>query len=104
MWPSNDKKQGDVQRQRQNDDHNQELSSFSTGEQAMLSFSPELTAVMRAALDDVMTHVPVAQSTSIIKIRLAEFILKAAEKGHTSYDVLFVAAFSQIGAVLLMAA
>jgi hypothetical protein len=33
---------------------------------------------MRAALDDVMTHIPVDQATSGIKIRLAEIILQAA--------------------------
>ena len=68
----------------------------------MSNFSPELIVVMRAALDDVMIHVPIEQASSAIKVRLAEFILKAAEKGHTSYDVLFLAAFSQIGTVLLM--
>ena len=41
----------------------------------MPSFSPELISTMRAALDDVMTHIPVDQATSGIKIRLAEIIL-----------------------------
>jgi hypothetical protein len=44
----------------------------------MPSFSPELISTMRAALDDVMTHIPVDQATSGIKIRLAEIILQAA--------------------------
>jgi hypothetical protein len=66
----------------------------------MPNFNPELIATMRAALDDVMTHIPVEQATSGIKIRLAEFILKAAEEGQTNYDMLFAAAFSQIRAVL----
>jgi hypothetical protein len=70
----------------------------------MPNFSPELIAIMRVALDDVMTHVPVEQATSAIKVRLAEFILRAAGDGHTSYDVLFVAAFSQIRTVLLIVA
>ena len=30
----------------------------------MPSFSPELISTMRAALDDVMTHIPVDQATS----------------------------------------
>ena len=70
----------------------------------MPNFSPELIAIMRAALDDVMSHVPVEQVTPAIKVRLAEFILRAAGDGHTSYDVLFVAAFSQIRTVLVMVA
>ena len=41
----------------------------------MPSFSPELISTMRAALDDAMTHIPVDQATSGIKIRLAEIIL-----------------------------
>jgi len=68
------------------------------------NFSPELIAIMRAALDDVMSHVPEGQATPTIKVRLAEFILRAARDGHTSYDVLFSAAFSQIRTVLLMVA
>jgi hypothetical protein len=47
-----------------------------------------------------MTHVPIDQATSAIKVRLAEIILKAAHEGHTSYDLLFAAAFSQIQTVL----
>ena len=62
----------------------------------MQSFSPELITTMRTVLDDVMTHIPVEQATSGIKIRLAEVILKAASDGHTSYDLLFAAASSQI--------
>jgi hypothetical protein len=70
----------------------------------MRNFSPELTVVMRTVLDDVMTHVPMGQATSAIKVRLAEFILKAAGDGQTSYEALFSAAFSQIPAVLLLVA
>jgi hypothetical protein len=62
----------------------------------MQSFSPELITTMRTVLDDVMTHIPVEQATSGIKIRLAEIILKAASEGQTNYDVLFAAASSQI--------
>ncbi len=64
----------------------------------MPSFSPELISTMRAALDDVMTHIPVDQATSGIKIRLAEIIL--ATEGQTSYELLYAAAFGQIQAVL----
>ena len=45
----------------------------------MPSFSPELISTMRAALDDVMTHIPVDQAT---------------------YELLYAAAFGQIQAVL----
>ena len=68
----------------------------------MPSFSPELISTMRAALDDVMTHIPVDQATSGIKIRLAEIILQAATEGQTSYELLYAAAFGQIQAVLAL--
>jgi hypothetical protein len=68
----------------------------------MPNFSPELIATMRAVLDDVMTHVPVEQVTSGIKVRLAEFILKTAEGGQTSYEALFAAASGKIQTILAM--
>jgi hypothetical protein len=68
----------------------------------MPSYDPELVATMRAALDDVMTRIPVEQSTFGVKVHLAEFILKAAADGQTSYDALFAAARSQIQTVLSM--
>ena len=68
----------------------------------MPSYDPELIATMRAALDDVMTRVPIDQATLTIKVRLAEFILKAAAEGQTSYDLLVAAAADQIQTVLAM--
>ena len=68
----------------------------------MPSYDPELIATMRAALDDVMTHVPVEQATLSLKVRLAEFILKAAAEGQTSYDSLYAAAAEQIQTVISM--
>jgi len=68
----------------------------------MQHFSPEVIATMRVVLDDVMNHVPVEQATSGIKVRLAEFILKKAQEGQTSYDALYAAAFDQIQTVLAM--
>jgi hypothetical protein len=68
----------------------------------MPSYDPELISTMRAALDDVMTQIPVEQSTSGVKAHLAEFILKAAADGQTSYDALLAAATSQIQTVLSM--
>jgi hypothetical protein len=66
----------------------------------MPSFDPELIQVMRAALDDVMTKIPVDQATPAIKAHMAEFILKAAAQGQTSYDGLLAAASDQIQTVL----
>lgn len=68
----------------------------------MPSYDPELISTMRAALDDVMTQIPVEQATLGIKVHLAEFILKAAADGQTSYDALLAAATSQIQTVLSM--
>lgn len=65
-----------------------------------MNYDPELIATMRAALDDVMTHIPADQATYSIKVRLAEFILKAAADGQTTYDDLFAAAAGQIQNVL----
>ena len=52
----------------------------------MPSYSPELIQIMRAALDEVMTKVPLEQATPGIKAALAECILKAAAEGQTSYE------------------
>jgi predicted nucleic acid-binding protein len=43
-----------------------------------------------------MTRVPSEHSTPAAKAYLAEFILKAAAQGQTTYDALFVAAADQI--------
>ena len=40
--------------------------------------APKLIQIMRAALDDVMTRVPIDHATVAIKARMAELILKAA--------------------------
>ena len=65
----------------------------------MPSFSPELISTMRAVLDDVMTHIPVDQATSGIKVRLARLFYRRPPS-QTSYELLYAAAFSQIQAVL----
>ena len=44
----------------------------------MPSFSPEVIQTMRAALDEVMTKIPLEQATPGIKAALAECILKTA--------------------------
>jgi N-acetylglucosamine kinase-like BadF-type ATPase len=66
----------------------------------MPAFDPELTQVMRDALEDVMTRVPVEYSTPATKAHLAECILKAAAQGHTTYNELVTAAADQIQAIL----
>ena len=68
----------------------------------MPSYSPELIHTMRAALDDVMTKVPLDQATPGVKAALAEYILKAAAQGQTSYEGLIAAASDQIQAILSM--
>jgi hypothetical protein len=68
----------------------------------MSDYSPEVIQTMRAALDDVMTKVPVDQASVAIKARMAEYILKAAAEGQTSYDGLLASASDHIQAVISM--
>ena len=68
----------------------------------MRSYSPEFVQTMRAALDDVMTQIPIERATPAIKARLAELILKAAAGGETSYAGLLAAASAQVHVVLSM--
>ena len=68
----------------------------------MPAFSPELIQIMRAALDEVMTKVPLEHATPALKAHMAELILKAAAQGQTSYDGLLATASAQIQAVIAM--
>jgi hypothetical protein len=68
----------------------------------MASYSPELINIMRAALDDVMAKIPADQATQGVKAQMAEFILKAAAEGMTTYDALVAAASDQIQTILSM--
>jgi hypothetical protein len=68
----------------------------------MPAFSPELIQIMRAALDEVMTRVPLEKATPALKAHMAELILKAAAEGQTTYDGLLAAASAQIQAVISM--
>ena len=68
----------------------------------MPSYSPELIQTMRAALDEVMTQIPVDQVTPAIKARMAGVILKAAAEGQTSYEGLLACASDQIQTILSM--
>ena len=66
----------------------------------MPQFDPQLIHIMRNALEDVMTRVPVEYSTSATKAYLAEHILKSAAQGQTSHDDLVAAAADQIPTIL----
>ncbi|MGC2781850.1 MAG: hypothetical protein WA418_40075 [Bradyrhizobium sp.] len=66
----------------------------------MPQFDPQLVQVMRDALEEAMTRVPLEQATPAIKAHLAECILKAAAQGQTSHDGLIAAAADQLQAIL----
>ena len=55
---------------------------------------------MRAALEEVMTKIPIA--TPGIKAHMAEIILKAPAEGQTKYEDLIATASGQIQAVISM--
>jgi hypothetical protein len=57
----------------------------------MPTFSPALITIMRAVLEEAMTKVPAEQATTVTKAYMAEFILKAAAQGLTSYEGLMAA-------------
>ena len=62
----------------------------------MPQFDPELIAIMKRVLEDTMTRVPSECSTPAAKAYFAEYILKAAAQGKTSYDALMIAAADHI--------
>jgi hypothetical protein len=68
----------------------------------MSHFDPELVQIMRSALEEVMTKVPLEHATQGTKAFLAECILKAAAQGQTSYDGLLAAAADQIQTALTL--
>jgi hypothetical protein len=68
----------------------------------MPTFSPALITTMRAVLEEAMTKVPAEQATTVTKAYLAEFILKAAAEGVTSYEGLMAAVINQLPTVLSM--
>jgi hypothetical protein len=55
-----------------------------------------------AALEAVMTQVPMSHATPGFKAHLAEVILQAAAQGVTSYDGLVAAASDQIQTIISM--
>jgi hypothetical protein len=66
----------------------------------MPQFDPQLIQVIRGALEEVMTKVPLEYSTPAVKAFLAEHILKAAAEGKITYSELVSAGIDQIQAVL----
>ena len=59
-----------------------------------------IIAIMRAALEQVMTKVPPAKATPAIKAHLAESILRAAAEGETSEQGFITAAADQLPTIL----
>jgi hypothetical protein len=66
----------------------------------MPQFDAEFVQLMRTALEEVMTRVPLEYSTPAIKAHLAECILKVAAQGEKSYEELVAAATDQIPLIL----
>jgi hypothetical protein len=66
----------------------------------MPAFSPALITIMRSVLEDAMATVPAEQATTVTKAYLAEFILKAAAGGLTSYEDLITAAVAQVPTII----
>jgi hypothetical protein len=64
--------------------------------------NPELIRTMRAALEAVMDKIPADQSVFGVKAAMAEVILKAAARGHTSFDGMVASGSDQIQAVISM--
>jgi len=68
----------------------------------MPCYGPELIQTMRTVLEEVMTKIPIEHATPSVKVHLAEFILKAAAEGQTSYDALLTSAWTQIPTIVSM--
>jgi len=68
----------------------------------MPTFSPALITIMGAVLEEAMTKVPAEQATTVTKAYMAEFILKAAAQGLTSYEGLMAAVINQLPTILSM--
>jgi hypothetical protein len=69
-------------------------------EDAMAALDPKLVQAMRDALDEVMTRVPSEHATPETKAYLAEYILRAAAQGQTTYNELVAAAADQIKIIM----
>jgi hypothetical protein len=67
-----------------------------SGATVVPQFDPELIGIMKRVLEDTMTRVPAEHSSPAAKAYFAEYILKAAAEGKTSYDALMIAAADHI--------
>jgi hypothetical protein len=65
-------------------------------------FNPALIEVMRNALEEIMTGVPLEHSTPATKAYLAECILRAAASGQVKYEELVAGAADQLPTALSM--
>lgn len=68
----------------------------------MAHFDPELIATMRHALDDVMARVPIDQASPAVKAHVAEYILKIAADGVTTYDAIVTSVGAQLQSIIAM--
>ena len=66
----------------------------------MPQFDPGVVQVMKRALEEAMARVPSEHSTIEVKAYLAEFILKTAARGQTSYDGLVTVTSKAIAACM----
>jgi hypothetical protein len=66
----------------------------------MAALDPRLVQAMRDALDEVMTRVPSEYATLETKTYLAEYILRVAAQGQTTYNELVAAAADQIQIIM----
>jgi hypothetical protein len=68
----------------------------------MPEFNAALIVVMRNALEEIMTGVPLEHSTPATKAYLAKCILRAAAGGQVNYEELIAAAADQLPTALSM--
>jgi hypothetical protein len=75
---------------------------FRQGVDHVTKFNPALVEVIRNALEEIMTGVPLEHSTPATKAYLAECILRAAASGQVNYEELVAAAADQLPTALSM--
>jgi hypothetical protein len=80
----------------------QRRNGFCQGVDDVHKFNPALIEVMRNALEEIMTSVPLERSTPATKAYLAECILRAAVSGQTNYEELVAATADQLQTALSM--
>ena len=76
--------------------------AVSAGVDGVHKFNPSLIEVMRNALEEIMTSVPLEHSTPATKAYLAECILRAAARGQTNHEELVAAAADELQTALSM--